>query len=74
MRFEEEHFPGSTSSIESPLRLYSDNQDIAVWLDNEALAERGWMLDETPVSQVKWLPSCTPICLCTEMTVATFPP
>ncbi|XP_015771235.1 PREDICTED: uncharacterized protein LOC107349564 [Acropora digitifera] len=50
-RFEEEHFPGSKSSIERPLKLYSDNQDIAVWLDKEALAERGWMLDGTPASQ-----------------------
>ncbi|XP_015777661.1 PREDICTED: uncharacterized protein LOC107355591 [Acropora digitifera] len=50
-RFEEEHFLGSKSSIERPLKLYSDNQDIAVWLDNEALAERGWVLDGTPASQ-----------------------
>ena len=73
-RFEEEHFPGSKSSIEKPLKLYSDNQDIAVWLDNDALAERGWILDGTPASQVKWLPSSTVISLYTRMTVETFPP
>ena len=65
-RFEEEHFPGSKSSIERPLKLYSDNQDIAVWLDQEALTERGWMLDETPASQVKWLPPAISIRFSTQ--------
>ena len=73
-RLEEEHFPGSTSSIERPLILYSDNQDINVWLDENALTNRGWTLDETPALQVKWLPSCTPICLDALMIVGTFPP
>ena len=63
---EEEHFPESKSSIERPLKLYSDNQDIAVWLDRETLTERGWMLDGTPASQVKWLPSSISIRLPTQ--------
>ena len=45
-----------------------------MWLDNDALAERGWILDGTPASQVKWLPSSTLISLYTRMTVETFPP
>ncbi|XP_044184796.1 uncharacterized protein LOC122964936 [Acropora millepora] len=54
-RFEEEHFPGSKSCIERPLKLYSDNQDIAVWLDKETLTKRGWILDGTPASQLQKL-------------------
>ena len=73
-RFEEEHFPGSKSSTDKPLRLYSDNQDINVWLDKNALTKKGWTLDETPALQVKWLLSCAPICLDAGMTVGTFPP
>lgn len=73
-RFEEEHFPGSSSYTEQPLRLYSDNQDINVWLDKNALTKKGWTLDETPALQVKWLSSSTLICLDAGMTVGTFPP
>ena len=47
-------------------REEGDNQDIAVWLDKEALTERGWMLDGTPASQVKWLPSAISIRFSTQ--------
>ena len=73
-RFEDEHFPGSRSSLERPLTLYSDNQDINVWLDKNALRDKGWTLDETPDLQVKWLPSCALIYLDAGITTGTFPP
>ncbi|XP_044169721.1 LOW QUALITY PROTEIN: uncharacterized protein LOC114950019 [Acropora millepora] len=52
-RFEEEHFPGSKSSSDKHFRLYSDNQDINVWLDKNALTKKGWTLDETPALQIR---------------------
>ena len=53
-RIDKERFPGTrTAARENPFKLFSDNQDINVWLDKNAITEKGWMLDETPASQVK---------------------
>ncbi|XP_015777668.1 PREDICTED: uncharacterized protein LOC107355598 isoform X3 [Acropora digitifera] len=52
-RIDKEHFPGTrTAARENPFKLFSDNQDINVWLDKNAITEKGWMLDDTPASQI----------------------
>ncbi|XP_029202600.2 uncharacterized protein [Acropora muricata] len=52
-RIDKERFPGTrTAACEKPFKLFSDNQDINVWLDKNAITEKGWMLDETPASQI----------------------
>ena len=53
-RIDRERFPGTrTAACEKPFKLFSDNQDIHVWLDKNAMTAKGWMLDETPASQVE---------------------
>lgn len=53
-RIDRERFPGTrTAACEKPFKLFSDNQDINVWLDKNAITAKGWMLDETPASQVE---------------------
>ncbi|XP_067043943.1 uncharacterized protein [Acropora muricata] len=52
-RIDKEHFPGTRAAArENPFKLFSDNQDINVWLDKNAITEKGWMLDDTPASQI----------------------
>ena len=53
-RIDWERFPGTrTAACEKPFKLFNDDQDIAVWLDEDAMTAKGWTLDETPASQVK---------------------
>ena len=73
-RVEKERFPGTkTAAVEKPFKLFNDGQDIAVWLDKDALTEKGWMLDITAAKQVKQLPSCASLCLFTWIAVGLFP-
>ncbi|XP_067043625.1 uncharacterized protein [Acropora muricata] len=52
-RLEKERFPGTKPvAAEKPFKLFSDDQDINVWLDEDALTAKGWMLDEIPASQI----------------------
>ncbi|XP_044184949.1 uncharacterized protein LOC122947385 [Acropora millepora] len=52
-RLEKERFPGTKpAAAEKPFKLFSDDQDINVWLDENALTAKGWMLDEIPASQI----------------------
>ncbi|XP_068673822.1 uncharacterized protein [Montipora foliosa] len=51
-RTERERFPGNNfPAVEKPFKMFNDNQDITVWLDEQALDKKGWELDETPAVQ-----------------------
>ena len=52
-RTERKRFPGTMfPAVEKPFKMFNDNQDITVRLDEQALNKKGWELDETPASQV----------------------
>ena len=52
-RKEKEQFPDSKPTLEKPFKMYNDSKHISVWLNPEDLATNGWVLDQTPATQVK---------------------